>query len=200
MSVYDENNNPIHSKRECLIDTSTQTDPIKSLPCDSCVAQDVSLHPAVSSGVVSLQLATVFIPDEANNRSLTNKKKRKSTVSDNFLTSKTEVERRKREKDEVEKRIEAKRLKSESMQKEKEAKEKLMKEKKEEKEAAKRRRQEEYAKRRVIGCIEKGKCSKCGIKVKKCDISPCLICDFKFHRQCINEISFITTCAPCLAQ
>ena len=43
---------------------SVQTDPIKSLPCSVCFRNDVSLHPAVQSGMVDIEFAAALIPDE----------------------------------------------------------------------------------------------------------------------------------------
>ena len=72
----------------------TQTDPIESLPCSICITNDVRVHPAVTSGAVDLELASVLIPDKATvSTSQSGQPKRdNSKRKGRWLTHETEVQ------------------------------------------------------------------------------------------------------------
>ena len=95
MDVFDENGEDIAqisavTKRS----TTSQTDPIKSLPCSNCIENEVSLHPAVTEGYVDVAFAAAFI-DAVPDASKPTKRRKVSrdTSKGRCLTHASEVER-----------------------------------------------------------------------------------------------------------
>ena len=74
---------------------SQQSDQRKSLPCSHCCEVDVALYPAVACGIVSLELAAAFIPDEPSGAGNANRKRKivRRNTRRVCLTLQSEVER-----------------------------------------------------------------------------------------------------------
>ena len=75
MDVFDENDNAITQMCTVTRNASTQTIPIKSLPCSSCIEYEVSLHPAVAEGYVDVTFASEFIDSAPTTTTPTKKRK-----------------------------------------------------------------------------------------------------------------------------
>ena len=93
----------------------TQTNPIESLPCSVCIVNDVRLHPAVSSGVVDLELASVLIPDKATASTSQSgiPKRDNSKRKGRWLTHDTEIQRMRDQKEALVRKAELKKEKEE---------------------------------------------------------------------------------------
>ena len=72
----------------------TQTEQLKTLPCSTCISNDVALHPAVAEGYVDPTFAAAFIDSTANTSKPTKKRKlSRDTTHGRCLTHQTEVDR-----------------------------------------------------------------------------------------------------------
>ena len=123
LRVYDEADEDItiNENHVSSVDNSIQTEPLTSLPCSNCVVNDVRLHPAVAAGVVSLDLASVFIPDAATaNKTTTKKRKTRSKPEARWLTSDMELKRRRQESEKIKEQEETKRRREETKKQRKE--------------------------------------------------------------------------------
>ncbi len=68
----------------------------------------LTLHPAVTSGTVDLDLASVFIPDTSSVGEKTKTKRKRENNQGKCLTSASEIERRRQIQEEKERREEMK--------------------------------------------------------------------------------------------
>ena len=95
LGVYDDNDEDIsHTPTATMRCATTQTDPIKSLPCSECIENEVSLHPAVAEGYVDVTYAAAFIdavPDSS--KPAKRRKVTRDTSQGRCLTHASEVER-----------------------------------------------------------------------------------------------------------
>ena len=204
MDVFDENGNSFPCTTPELGNSkTTQTDPIGSLPCSVCIQNDVSIHPAVSAGIVSLDMASVLIPDAATTSQRTPKTNRKrSSTQGRWLTNESEIKRRQEQADEVKKNAEAKRIRKETRKREQQEKMqekqalKLEKQKKR-KENIRLKKAENATKRGSL--MDNGSCFTCRKVPKDDELCYCAICDVKFHKKCKKPRvqSFITVCELC---
>ena len=194
---------------------------VKSLPCSICLVNDASVHPAVTGGLVSLELASVFIPPPPGASSRGKKRILKRDCSKGrWLTEESEV-KRKRDVEETEK------VQAEEKEKKKEEKEGLKRHQEEQKEekkkqikaqrrikqeaaqlALKEKKEEQLLKRRKAEEINnakedikvgrvgaKGRCLTCKAKVP-CSVK-CLICHLNFHATCIGNSDAFIVCKLC---
>ena len=67
---------------------ASQADPLRSLPCSICLDNDVNIHPAVTAGIVHLELASVFL------QTATSKKEKQKRVIRRDVTAGKEDARR----------------------------------------------------------------------------------------------------------
>ena len=200
MEVFDDSGNSLDIKTSSK---EVQTEPIESLPCSVCYTNDVRLHPAVSSGVVSLDLASVLIPDKATSSLQENKPKRdNSKRKGRWLTSETEVQRLRDQRDAESKK--------EEMKKNREEQRKIRKLENEEKrkQQAEIRKQNNKAKRAQRQAIqnaekgvtdESGQCIFCKKTPEQDELIPCILCARVYHKRCAKPRidSFIVVCAEC---
>ena len=95
MEVFDENDEDITGQGVALKRcTATQTEPLKTLPCSSCIENDVTLHPAVTEGYVDPSFAAAFIDAPSNPAKPVEKRKlSRDTSKGRCLTHQSEVER-----------------------------------------------------------------------------------------------------------
>ena len=200
MQVFDDKDNEIMDYRESHQTKSVQTSPVATLSCSTCIANDVKLHPAVASGIVDLELASVFIPDESSMEKSTKSRRKRYSTNGKCLTSDSEIERRREIKAEEATKIELKRQRKEQQ----DAKKLKNLEEIEAKKTIKminKRRQIEIKEAEVnakLGRIGRGSiCATCICKIDCSDIVRCLICNTRFHNTCIQEESFITVCVLC---
>ncbi len=105
MTVYDDD-----AEEECQASTvraASQTDPVASLPCSSCLTKDVSLHPMVKMGMVDLELAEALYDSTTTkeNKDGESGSKGKTTRRDyskgRWLTEESEVNRRREETEKI---------------------------------------------------------------------------------------------------
>ena len=205
VEAFDMDNNPIQSQLEIqrangMEEIAVQTDPIMSLPCSECITNEVALHPAVSSGIVDLELATVFIQDShtaaiSNNAT---RRKRRNGVHGRCLTTEDEVERRRKIRDEEDAKAEKERRLAEKQAKidEKKKQEEL---KKANQEKAKKYKLElqQFEKEAQKGMVKRRKCCTCGSVIQPENMASCLLCQSKYHRQCVDETSGFMICVLC---
>ena len=201
MQVFDENQREIPSKEETFRNKETQTDKIQSLPCSLCIQQDVSVHPAVTAGVVGLDVASVFIQNTCATKTSKTDRRKRTTPIGKCLTNASEIACRKKE------RADEKRLNKQKNLEEKQAKkEALMKHiaaKKDAKAAAQKHKEKitQALNEAKHGLIQRSRCLTCHEKVNFSDQIPCVICEAKYHIQCISEKnSFVTVCTLCLTK
>ena len=122
MSVWDENNNEIDPQRRNEENEhptnkkEIQTDNVLSLPCSQCIAQEVSLHPAVSAGVVSLDLASVFIQNGYSPAQVKRRRGKRDLPNGRWLTSDAEMKRRREDEEAKEKKERKKKQRIEERQ------------------------------------------------------------------------------------
>ena len=209
MDVYDENNNDISRiNTDTKVCATTQTDPIRSLPCSNCIENDVALHPAVAEGYVDVAFASAFIDTVPDASKPTKRRKlSRDTSQGRCLTHASEVERltkiaqERKEKEDASIRRKAA---MEQRRKEKAGAELLKKRRKAELEKKKEdlTAQENLAK---IGRITRKRCEKCRTKPKPEDICRCVLshCNVSYHKQCMygfdatEPLGFATICSLC---
>ena len=109
MHVYDENDNEMVSNHATSHSISTQTSPIERLPCSSCIENDVAVHPAVTAGIVPLDLASVFIDRPGMSRDGSSKKNHRDIGKGRILTHESEMQRM-RERQDLEKEKQAEKM------------------------------------------------------------------------------------------
>ena len=200
MQVYDDNECELQSRDQTYHDKEIQTEKIQTMPCSICINQDVSVHPAVAAGVVGLDVASAFIPDNICLNIATTVKRRRQTPEGKCLTTASEIARREKENAESE----AKRLEKQQKKDEQQAKREAI-------EIEKRAKLEVQAKylekinaasdEASYGLLKRTQCLTCNEKVKKSDRAQCLICRSNYHAKCSKvEATFVTICALCLAK
>ena len=94
MLVFDENGDVIMDRAETHKSTAVQTLPVATLSCSTCISNDVQLHPAIASGTVDLDLASVFVPDQSGIAKSTNTKCKRNNHQGICITSSSEIDRR----------------------------------------------------------------------------------------------------------
>ena len=231
MEAYDEDDNRIDRPSTSGSDGQ---EPLSQAPvsgdtlvCSNCQENDVSLHPAVAAGAVSLELAKAFIPDTlgAAKPKIPNRRSKKEPKS-RWLTSASEIERRRQlkiaeeEKEKMkEKRKEERNLKKaekermlveeKNMRSEKRAQTQSIKKAEREQKrieeknmrSEKRARTQSIRKAKVSarkGLVEEEKCYSCKRSdLKGESVVRCVICDKMYHRECIEESSLVFVCAVC---
>ena len=73
----------------------TRTDPLQSLPCSVCFANDGTVHLAVAAGIVSIGMTAVFIPKTStSSQKVIKKASKRSLTKARWLTSELEIQRR----------------------------------------------------------------------------------------------------------
>ena len=96
MDVFEEDSDiPLSALASTSCEKEIQTDAIKSLPCSICIQNDVSLHPAVTAGVVDIELASVFIPDAVSRSADAKPTRARKCTKGRCITSESEVQRMK---------------------------------------------------------------------------------------------------------
>ena len=183
----------------------TQTDPIESLPCSVCIVNDVRVHPAVRSGAVDLELASVLIPDKATaSTSQSGAPKRdNSKRKGRWLTHESEVQRLRDQKQSQ--------LQKEELKKNREELRKLRKVENEKrkqelaanrkKELQQKREQKQAMRNAAKGIINEFEiCDSCKKTPKKDTSVSCLLCGNQYHKPCTRPRlqSFVTVCAECM--
>ena len=200
MQVFDENEHELQSKDQTYHDKGMQTENIKTMPCSICISQDVSVHPAVAAGVVGLDVASAFIPDNSCLHNKTTAKRRRTTPEGKCLTNASEIERRNKENAENEE----KRLKKQQKKDEQQARKEAIEKEKSAKMEAKAKYLEIISKasdEASYGTMKRSQCLTCKAKVKKSEKSECVICKTKYHIKCSKvDATFVTVCALCLAK
>ena len=124
----------------CVVDLLIDFTPVKSLPCNKCLANDVATHPAVTAGLVDIDLASVFMPTPSGSQNDGKKRRLKRDCTKGCWL--TELMLREC-------------LRSEQMMRLK--KRKMIERKKERKTKKQKSLEEKDAKRKVIGMKKKGK-------------------------------------------
>ena len=200
MHVYDENDDEIQPDISATQQQSTQTSPIEFLPCSNCIEQNVAVHPAVTAGIVPLELASVFIDKPGQPQRQTSRRRSGDTAKGRILTLESELARI-REQNEQQQKKEQEKLARIEERKQK----KLEKEDRKRKavEARKARRDNQINTPQILmrGAIHKRNiCVTCGLKIRKINISQCLICSTKFHGECIDAQSYATICDECITK
>ena len=201
MQVYDEDENEILSRESTLQDKGIQTESIRSLPCGICIENDVSVHPAVSAGVVGLDVASVFIQDTSCMTKPSVIRRKRQTPIGQCLTAASEIERREREKKEHEEKTAEKQKIHDEKKAKREARMMAEAEKKASRAAAKRARENPSDIDHPTGLVYKGLCVSCKEKVVKREKVPCVICNGIYHAKCVGaEGSFVSVCTLCSAK
>ena len=206
LQVFDDNGNNLDP--EVISDNmncaQTQTNPIESLPCSVCIANDVRLHPAVSSGAVDLDLASVLIPDKATASTSQSgiPKRDNSKRNGRWLTHETEIQRMREKKEALIRKAELKKNKEEMRKKRKIESENRKKEQAViRKQENQRKREEKKAIRNASkGIINDSEtCVTCKKKPEKDTIVACILCEKQYHKSCAQPRieSFVTVCGEC---
>lgn len=203
LQVFDENNDePISDRPSKYSEKQIQTDNITTLPCEICIKNDVRVHPAVASGAVDFTLASVFIPDSVTRQETTKRRTSRDCSKGRCLTTESELERLRQRKEEESKKELAKKRRIEQKQKNKDIKEQQERLKRIRKE--KKQQQKSYLEqaenRAKHGKLRRGTCATCGVKPDTDGVATCVLCNIKFHKNCIDETSFATTCQLCISK
>ena len=190
-------------------DKEVQTDPQVSVSCATCIQNDVSLHPAVKTGLIDIALAECFIdaPQGPENKGPLPKKRRTRDYSGGkWLTSKSEIEKKQiaeaqkvQIEEEKEKKKQSKILEKVSRQQEKE---RLRVEKKNQGIEKKHLLEMQKECRQQETMQEKGKTS-CYIcqKIVKKEISVmCILCGNFMHTTCFIAAPEPNICQICLGK
>ena len=206
MEVFDETNRNISVPTKAC--AATQTEQIKSLPCQECIQNEVSLHPAVANGIVDVSFASAFIENVTSNTSQTKKRKlQRDTSKGRCLTHETEVVRLEQISKDKKAKEEAVIKRKRDLEQRKKEKMEHEKRKLEEKDAMIRQKALQIEAERLgkIGRLIRKRCEKCHEKPAKEDICMCILshCNTVYHRPCMvnyNESDlkeFAVICSLC---
>ena len=209
MRVWDENDNEVNSEGPSdsapmtaqRTEIGIQTDNVTSLPCSECVAQEVSLHPAVAAGVVSLDLASVLIQDgHSATRAKRTRRGKRDLPNGRWLTSETEIERIRKQELEKEAKEKEKKQRIEA----REAKRVQHEHEKHQKKEMARQKQQERQQKKInsgnakLGKLNAhGKCATCAIKPDAQMTIFCVFCNQAYHLACAHDASLALICGLC---
>lgn len=165
LTVYDDNGELVEPEPP----SSTSTTAVEpNLTCSVCYSRDAYLHPAVKAGVVSYELASVFIPEAGKCDDNTRKRRLpRSKSTGGCITLESEVERRRLDREEQDKLAEEKAAK-EAKRKRKRDEQELFREEqakaKEVKKIAKKNRDTAEKATKIGKLLKRGMCAHCKTK------------------------------------